>query len=167
MDVTSSTFQAYVIQAYHNQYTQHHIYLSCDSFHINNVHTVVWQVPLSLSLLQTWHRLSQYLCSYILNSARRLDSLDFKKAPWQLIRENLSNVDWSLVSKFAKINPSLAHTYFLYKLINIMEQFVPPKEVPSKKRSRQTKERNLIWRKLPILAGSLFSSTFSILNFSL
>ena len=99
---------------------------------------------------------------YILDSARRLKRLDFSKAPWQSIRLALKNVDWSPMSRLANTSPTVAHSYFLSEIIPILEQLVPHYPAGSKRRSRHTRSRNLIWRKLKKVNDQLQSTSSSL-----
>ena len=96
---------------------------------------------------------------FLLDSARRLRGLDFKAAPWQSIREELRKVDWSPMSRLARANPTVAHSFLLSKVLPILEQLVPHRKAGGKVRSRQTKQRNLIWRKLKRVKDQLQTTT--------
>ena len=96
---------------------------------------------------------------YLLDSARRLNCLDFKRAPWDSIRQALSQVDWSPMEKIAKTSPTVAHSFLLTKMLPVMEQLVPVKKLGSKGRSSQTRERNLLWRKLKKIKDQLLKTT--------
>ena len=83
---------------------------------------------------------------HLLDSARRLNCLDFQKAPWDSIRKELKMVDWSPMERLAKTSPTVAHSYLISKIIPIMERLVPLRNIGGKRRSRQTRQRNLLWR---------------------
>ena len=85
---------------------------------------------------------------YVLDSARRLNCLDFQKAPWNRIRQELKKVDWSDMEKLSKSNPTVGHSFMLTKLIPILEMFVPKRSTGFHGRSKQSRKRNLLWRKL-------------------
>ena len=85
---------------------------------------------------------------FLLDSAHRLGKLDFKKAPWDEIKTELGKIDWSDMKKLSKANPTVAHSYLLSKTIPVLEVLVPPRKTGSKVRSRNTRRRNLLWRKL-------------------
>ena len=84
---------------------------------------------------------------FILDSARRLNKLDFSKAPWLDIKKSLKSVDWSPLSRLASVNPSLAHSWFLQQILPILENLVPDKKI-GKGRSKLHRKRKLIWRKI-------------------
>ena len=85
---------------------------------------------------------------FLLDSAHRLGKLDFQEAPWDKIRIELGNIHWSDMAKLSKANPTVAHSYLLSRIIPVLEALVPLKKTGSKGRSRQTRRRNLLWRKM-------------------
>ena len=93
---------------------------------------------------------------FILDSARRISCLNFHEASWQIIREELSQQNWSKMKDIAKINPTVAHSYMLSILIPVLERNIPLKKSTSdKKRSKWARKRNLLWRKLRKLNNQL------------
>ena len=95
---------------------------------------------------------------FLLDSAKRLRNLNFSKAPWLEIRKKLASVDWSPMSRLARVNPTLAHTWFLVQILPILEQLVPHRS-EFKGRSRQHRNRKLIWRKLSKIRSRIQKST--------
>ena len=85
---------------------------------------------------------------FLLDSARRINVLDFNKAPWSNIRQELKNFDWSDLKILSSKNPVVAYSFFLVELISILEKFIPRKTVCPGRRNKRTRTRNLIWRKL-------------------
>ena len=57
---------------------------------------------------------------FLLDSGRRLRKLDFAKAPWPDIRENLKNIDWSPMENLSKVSPTVAHSWFLVQVLPIL-----------------------------------------------
>ena len=96
---------------------------------------------------------------HLLDSARRLKCLDFPKAPWDSIRKELTKVDWSPMESLAKSSPTVAHSFLLSKIIPIMELLVPMKKVGGKRRSKQTRQKDLLWRKLKKVKDQLMTTT--------
>ena len=85
---------------------------------------------------------------FVLDSARRLNKLNFSEAPWNRIREELNKIDWSDLIKLSKLSPTVGHSFFLLNVIPVLEALVPKKKSGPKKRSKWTRQRNLVWRKL-------------------
>ena len=84
---------------------------------------------------------------FLLDSGRRLRKLDFRKAPWPEIKRKLKDIDWSPMSRMARCNPTIAHSWFLVQLLPILESLVPVR-CGTGGRSRQHRRRKLLWRKL-------------------
>ena len=95
---------------------------------------------------------------FVLDSARRLNKLNFREAPWNSIREELSKQDWSDLLKVSKINSTVAHSIFLTKVIPVLESLVPKKKYGPRKRSRWARKRNAIWRKLKKVKNCMLKS---------
>ena len=97
---------------------------------------------------------------FILDSARRLNKLDFSKAPWLDIKKRLKSVDWSPLSRLASVNPTLAHSWFLQQILPILENLVPVKKI-GKGRSKLHRKRKLIWRKIRKINARIQTATSS------
>ena len=97
--------------------------------------------------------------AYLLDSARRLSSLDFQKAPWESIKKELRTVDWSDMEKLSKASPTAAHSLFLSKLLPILKFLVPKRKTASKGRSSQARKRNLLWRKMKKVKNQMMTTT--------
>ena len=67
----------------------------------------------------------QHLC----HTGERYKSLDFNKAPWEKVREDLAQVDWSEVTELAKSSPTSALTRFHEKVLDILEKNVPKRTI--------------------------------------
>ena len=62
----------------------------------------------------------QHLCS----TGKRYKALDFNKAPWEKIREDLAQVDWSEMKEVSQASPTNALTWFHDKVLDILEVHV-------------------------------------------
>ena len=86
--------------------------------------------------------------SHLLDSGKRLKQLNFTKAPWPEIQVQLRIVDWGPMKVLAKESPAAAHSWFIEKLVPLLESLVPRKAPRVKKRNRMERHRNLLWRRL-------------------
>ena len=88
--------------------------------------------------------------THLLYSGQKLKRLNFSKANWIDIRNELIKVDWSPMQDLAKTCPTSAHTWFMEKLIPILEALVPVKarKQAGLSRHRVNRRRKLLWRKL-------------------
>ena len=64
----------------------------------------------------------------LLDSAYRLRKLDFAKAPWTNVRQELAKLNWTPMSSLAKTSPTLAHSWFLHQIIPVLETLLPAKK---------------------------------------
>ena len=96
---------------------------------------------------------------FLLDSGRRLRSLDFRKASWLDIRRKLKEVDWSPMSRLASVSPTLAHSWFLVQILPILESMVPAKGQAGGGRNKLHRKRKLLWRKLKKVCGRMQSTT--------
>ena len=117
-------------------------HIDMESFPMFTDHRVL-TVNVSFKLGKTAYKEEMFL----LDSCRRLRKLDFRKAPWPDIKQNLKGIDWSPMSRLARINPTIAHSWFLVKLVPVLEKLVPVK-MNSGGRNRLHRKRKLLWRKL-------------------
>ena len=97
--------------------------------------------------------------NYLLDSACRLGKLDFSKAPWPEIKKELKELNWSTMSHLASKSPTLAHSWFLYQLIPVLERLVPERRVILGGRNRLHRNRKLLWRKLKTIKEKLGKTT--------
>ena len=95
----------------------------------------------------------------LLDSACRLRKLDFNKAPWQIIRQELAKLSWSTMSSLAMTSSTLAHSWFLHQIIPVLERLVPVKRAGGQGRNRLHRKRKLLWRRLDRIKTQLGRST--------
>ena len=96
---------------------------------------------------------------FLLDSGRRLRKLDFKKAPWPEIRKKLKDIDWSPMSRLARVSPTLAHSWFLVQVLPVLEGLVPVKRVCSGGRNKLHRRRKLLWRRIKKVRLKLETAT--------
>ena len=99
---------------------------------------------------------------FLLDSARRMSLLDFNKAPWGDIRQELRNIDWSDLKRLSIKSPVVGHSFFVSKILGILEHFVPRKENRCSGRNKKTRCRNLLWRKLSKIKTQIKKSRIGI-----
>ena len=63
--------------------------------------------------------------SYLCDTGRRYGNLDFHKAPWQEVKQELSSKDWSDMMKTAKEDPTEALKKFHDIVLMVLEKLVP------------------------------------------
>ena len=97
--------------------------------------------------------------TFLLDSARRLRKLDFRKAPWQDISRSLRDIDWSPMKGLAMISPTVAHSWLLLQVIPILERLVPTRKQIRGSRNKLCRKRKLLWRKLAKIKDKLRKST--------
>ena len=85
---------------------------------------------------------------FLLDSGRRLRRLDFTKAPWTDIRTKLKDIDWSPMSRLARVSPTIAHNWLLVQILPILESLVPARKLGDGGRNKLHRRRKLLWRKL-------------------
>ena len=86
----------------------------------------------------------QYLC----DTGKRYSALNFHKAPWAEIKEELAKVDWKNMEEVAKSCPSSALIEFHSKVLGVLEHLVPIKSKKSSGRPKMDRKRRLLWRRL-------------------
>ena len=96
---------------------------------------------------------------FMLDSGRIFRRLDFSKAPWFEIRQELGNINWAPMKRLARTSPTLAHSWFLYQILPILERWVPVKAKRGRGRSRVHRKRKLLWRKLGKVKSKLCHAT--------
>ena len=98
---------------------------------------------------------------FLLDSSRRIRKLDFRKAPWPEIKSKLRTVDWSPMARLARLSPIIAHSWFLVKLLPVLEELVPTRveSCGTGGRSRLHRKSKKLWRKLAKIKSKLQNST--------
>ena len=98
---------------------------------------------------------------FLLDSCKRLRKLDFRKAPWPEIKSKLREVDWSPMARLARLSPTIAHSWFLVKLLPVLEGLVPTKADSCSRggRSRVHRKSKKLWRKLAKIKSKLQSAS--------
>ena len=100
----------------------------------------------------------QYEEMSLLDSGHRLKKLDFCKADWSVIQQELSRVDWTPMKLLAKRNVTVAHSWFIQHLLSVLEKLVPLRMI-KQGRNGLHRKRKLIWRKLNRLKSKLKTET--------
>ena len=91
------------------------------------------------------HLDQQYLCS----TGKRFKSLDYSKAPWPEIEQDLQQIDWQPMEEIARNSPTEALVWFHEKVLNILEDKLPNKKArQSGGHSKLHRMRKLLWRRL-------------------
>ena len=89
-------------------------------------------------------QVEQHLCS----TGARYKSLDFNKAPWDKVREELAKVQWDEVKGLAKDSPSKALETFHDKILEVLEKEVPKKKLQTdKSKSKMHRLRRKLWKR--------------------
>ena len=86
----------------------------------------------------------QHLCE----TGRRYSALDFVKAPWPEISEELANIDWCDMEELANTDTTAALKFFHTKVFVILERLVPAKKQRKKARYKMHRMRRLLWKRL-------------------
>ena len=82
---------------------------------------------------------------HLTDIAGRYKALNFKKAPWHLIEEELTKVDWSNMESLA---PTEALEFFHDKLLETLVPLVPKKlENPRIKKMKMQRMRRKLWKR--------------------
>ena len=97
----------------------------------------------------------QYLCQ----TGRRFSALDFNKAPWEQVTDELSKVDWEPMEDIAAACPTKALKWFHEQVLAILEKLVPVKNKRSKSRPKMHRMRRLLWRRLTKVRKALKTAT--------
>ena len=86
---------------------------------------------------------------FLLESGRRLKSLDFPRAPWPAVRARLQQLDWSPMAEQARESPTAAYNWLMATLLPLLEELVPARRVGQKQGKRRVdKRRRRVWRRL-------------------
>ena len=127
---------------------------SCDKFsdHKLVISNATYQLGQSEMMLE-----QQYLC----DTGKRYSALNFNKAPWDKIKEELRKVNWDKMDELAKSCPTSALAEFHAQVLNVLEPLVPLKPKKSKDRPKMDRMRRLLWRRLA-KARKRFRSATSI-----
>jgi hypothetical protein len=97
----------------------------------------------------------QHLCE----TGRRFSTLNFNKAPWNEISEELANIDWNNMEDLAKTDTAAALGLFHSKLLEVLERLVPAKKKRHKPRYKMHRMRRLIWKRLCKIRKAIKSSS--------
>ena len=75
--------------------------------------------------------------------------MNFYKAPWETVKEELKKINWENMEELAKSCPTSALREFHNQVLGVLEQLVPlkPKRV-TRSRPRMHRMRRLLWRRL-------------------
>ena len=89
-------------------------------------------------------REQQYLCE----TGKRYSALNFYKAQWQEVKEQLSKVDWRKMEDLAKSCPTSALAEFHDQVLQVLEKSVPLKKKQARGHPKMHRMRRLLWRRL-------------------
>ena len=82
---------------------------------------------------------------YLTDIARRYKALNFKKAPWEVVEEEMAKLDWDDIEGVA---PNKALATFHNKILGILELLVPRKpENPRIRKMKIQRMRRKLWKK--------------------
>ena len=104
---------------------------------------VVVKTTFQLNSTQTVQE-AQFLCE----SGKRYSALDYNKAPWKEIMEELENTDWSNLEQLAKTDSVAALNDFNKKTLKVLERLVPERKNNTKSRPKMHRMRRLLWKRL-------------------
>ena len=96
----------------------------------------------------------QFLC----DTGRRYSALDFYKAPWDKIKDELSQLDWDTMKQLASCSPAQALAEFHNKVLTVLEELVPAKVKKSNKKPKLHRIRRLLWKRLAKVCRNLRSA---------
>ena len=86
----------------------------------------------------------QYLCE----SGKHYSALDFYKAPWAEIKEELGQINWDHLQELAQTSPTKALAEFHKQVLGVLEKLVPVKLKKSKRKSKMHRMCRLLWKRL-------------------
>ena len=82
---------------------------------------------------------------YLTEVARRYKALNFQKAPWEVVDEELAKVNWDIIED---ATPSEALAAFHNKVLEVLEPLVPGKpENPRIRKMKMQQMRRKLWKK--------------------
>ena len=82
---------------------------------------------------------------YLTEIAKRYKAMNFKKAPWELVEEELAKVDWDAMED---VLPSDALGFFHKKVLEVLEPLIPKKaENPRIRKMKMQRMRRRLWKK--------------------
>ena len=97
---------------------------------------------------------------FLLESGRRMKALDFPRAPWQAVRAQLRQFDWSPMAEHAKESPAAAFNWLMAALLPPLEELVPARRVGKERGKRRVdKQKRLVWTKLGKFWGTILATT--------
>ena len=77
--------------------------------------------------------------------AKRYKSLNFQKAPWDIVEDNLGKINWS---DMEDKSPNDALEAFHDRVLGVLEQHVPQKaENPRIRKMKMQRMRRKLWKK--------------------
>ena len=97
--------------------------------------------------------------AHLLESGRRLKTLNFNRAAWTEIQAELSEIDWCKMEAAANSSPTEALNVFMDELVPLLERHVPTKASKKKPSSRIDRRRKLLWKRLSKVKARLNSAT--------
>ena len=98
--------------------------------------------------------------NHLLGTGLRYSKLDFNKAPWEEIQDELNTVDWGHMEDLAGVDPTAALAWLQEKLLSILERLVPARrKVRRKSGPQMNHQRRILWRKLAKVKGKIKSSS--------
>ena len=96
--------------------------------------------------------------AYLCDTGKRYGSLDFHKAPWPDVKEELAKLDWSELEECARNDITQALGMYHDKVLCILEKLVPPKKVRPTK-FKMPRDRKKLWRRLSAVNEKMGRST--------
>ena len=98
--------------------------------------------------------------THLLDVGRRFGKLNFNKAPWEQIKNELGQVDWTPMEELSKVSPKEALSWFNDKILQILENLVPAKKAGRKKAiPRMCRQRRLLWSRLAKVKKNIRSAS--------
>ena len=101
------------------QFTDHNLVLAHTSFKLEKNNSCLEE---------------QFLCQ----TGRRYSALDFHKAPWEEVCDQLSKVCWKPMQALTTSNPNEALSWFHDQVLGVLENLVPKKSKKTKSRQKCT-----------------------------
>ena len=86
----------------------------------------------------------QFLC----DTGKRYAALNFNKAVWKDIIDELENTAWDTMEQLSKNDPVAALGHFHDTVLEILERLVPARLKRPQKKARMHRMRRLLWKKL-------------------
>ena len=96
--------------------------------------------------------------SYLCETGHCFGSLDFNKAPWLEVRQELAALEWSGFKEAAYENPTKALNQYNDQVLIVLEKLVPAKKDWQGK-PKMSKQRKYLWCRLAKVRERLMHST--------